>query len=145
METAKGFIRAKKVAVSAAGHTSVIMQSAGVKMPLESYPFHALVGGARTIPCDAVLMCGGWTPSLHLFSHTKGSLDWDAAAKAYLPGHKTEAGHVAGAGRGLWGIASALEDGAKAGAGALRDLGRKAGTATYAVTGDRTGTGITQK
>ncbi|MFZ1480280.1 MAG: glycine cleavage T C-terminal barrel domain-containing protein, partial [Paracoccaceae bacterium] len=103
------------------------------------------VGAARTIACDAVLMCGGWTPSLHLFSHTKGSLDWDAEAKAYLPGHKTEAVHIAGAGRGLWGIASALEDGAKAGADALRGLGRKAGAATYLVTGDRTGTGITQK
>ncbi len=103
------------------------------------------VGAARTIACDAVLMCGGWTPSLHLFSHTKGSLEWDAKAKAYLPGHKTEAVHIAGAGRGLWGIAAVLADGAQAGADALRDLGRKAGAATYAVTNDRTGTGITQK
>ncbi|WP_415183929.1 sarcosine oxidase subunit alpha [Phaeovulum sp.] len=103
------------------------------------------VGAARTIACDAVLMCGGWTPSLHLFSHTKGSLDWDPKAKAYLPGHKTEAVHIAGAGRGLWGIASALDDGAKAGAEALRALGQKAGAATYAVSNDRAGTGITQK
>ena len=43
VDTAKGFIRAKKVAVSAAGHTSVVMQSAGVRMPLESYPLQALV------------------------------------------------------------------------------------------------------
>ena len=43
VDTAKGFIRAKKVAVSAAGHTSVVMQSAGVRMPLESFPLQALV------------------------------------------------------------------------------------------------------
>ncbi|MFS4438377.1 sarcosine oxidase subunit beta family protein [Paracoccaceae bacterium GXU_MW_L88] len=43
VETAKGFIGAKQVAVSAAGHTSVLMDSAGVKMPLESYPLQALV------------------------------------------------------------------------------------------------------
>jgi sarcosine oxidase, subunit beta len=43
VETGKGFIRAKKVAVSAAGHTSVIMDSAGVRLPLESYPLQALV------------------------------------------------------------------------------------------------------
>jgi sarcosine oxidase, subunit beta len=43
VETAKGFIRAKKVAVSAAGHTSVIMETAGVRMPLESFPLQALV------------------------------------------------------------------------------------------------------
>ncbi|QDY70776.1 sarcosine oxidase subunit beta family protein [Qingshengfaniella alkalisoli] len=43
VETARGFIGAKKVAVSAAGHTSVLMDSAGVRMPLESYPLQALV------------------------------------------------------------------------------------------------------
>ena len=43
VDTAKGFIRARKVAVSAAGHTSVVMQSAGVRMPLESFPLQALV------------------------------------------------------------------------------------------------------
>lgn len=43
VETARGLIRAKKVAVSAAGHTSVLMDSAGVRMPLESFPLQALV------------------------------------------------------------------------------------------------------
>lgn len=43
VKTARGFIRAKKVAVSAAGHTSVLMNSAGIRMPLESYPLQALV------------------------------------------------------------------------------------------------------
>ncbi|HHW32533.1 MAG TPA: sarcosine oxidase subunit beta family protein [Paracoccus solventivorans] len=43
VETAKGFIKAKKVAVSAAGNTSVVMDSAGVRLPLESYPLQALV------------------------------------------------------------------------------------------------------
>ena len=43
VETGRGFIRARKVAVSAAGHTSVVMESAGVRMPLESYPLQALV------------------------------------------------------------------------------------------------------
>ncbi len=103
------------------------------------------VGAACVLKCDAVLVCGGWTPSLHLFSHTKGSLDWDAEAKAYLPGNKTEDVHIAGAGRGLWGIASALEDGTKAGTDAVRALGQTAGVATYSVTDDRVGTGITQK
>ena len=43
VETAKGFIRTRKVAVSAAGHTSVVMQTADVRLPLESYPLQALV------------------------------------------------------------------------------------------------------
>ncbi|HET9067900.1 MAG TPA: sarcosine oxidase subunit alpha [Amaricoccus sp.] len=100
-------------------------------------------GAPRDIACDAVLMCGGWTPCLHLFSHTKGSLAWDDALKAFLPGRKTEAVQIAGAGRGLWGIASALEDGAATGARAARDAGREAFAPALAVTADRTGSGIT--
>src|SRR5690606_21869657 len=38
VETSKGFIGAKKVGVVAAGHTSVLMEMADVRMPLESYP-----------------------------------------------------------------------------------------------------------
>ncbi len=99
----------------------------------------------RDVACDAVLMCGGWTPCLHLFSHTKGSLAWDDTLKAFLPGHRTEAVHIAGAGRGLWGIAAALADGAAAGAQAARDAGLEASAPDFAVDADRTGTGITCK
>jgi sarcosine oxidase, subunit alpha len=99
----------------------------------------------RDIACDTVLMCGGWTPCLHLFSHTKGSLAWDGELQAYLPGHRTEAVHIAGAGRGLWGIASALSDGAAAGAQAALDAGRDAAAQIHTVEADRTGTGITIK
>jgi heterotetrameric sarcosine oxidase beta subunit len=40
---AAGFIRARRSASSAAGHTSVVMDMAGVRLPLESYPLQALV------------------------------------------------------------------------------------------------------
>ena len=102
-------------------------------------------GTARKIACDSVLMCGGWTPSLHLFSHTKGSLTWDIELKAFLPGKKTEAVHIAGAGRGLWGIAAVLDDGANAGTEAARAAGRNVTAQSYAVTVDRTGSGVTVK
>ena len=102
-------------------------------------------GAARDIACDAVLMCGGWTPCLHLFSHTKGSLAWDDQLQAFLPRVRTEAVHIAGAGRGLWGIARALDDGAAAGAQAARDAGCDATARAYAVTADRTGAGVTLK
>lgn len=100
-------------------------------------------GAPRDIACDTVLMCGGWTPCLHLFSHTQGKLAWDETLQAYLPGKKTEAVRIAGAGRGLWGIASALEDGAMAGTQAARDTGHEAGAQTATVAFDRTGSGIT--
>ncbi|KZL27640.1 sarcosine oxidase subunit beta family protein [Pseudovibrio sp. WM33] len=43
LQTARGFVKAKKIAVSAAGGTSVVMDTAGVQLPLESYPLQALV------------------------------------------------------------------------------------------------------
>ena len=41
VETTRGRIAARKVAVVAAGHTSVVMAMAGQRMPLESYPLQA--------------------------------------------------------------------------------------------------------
>ena len=43
VETAKGHIRARKVAIVAAGHTSVIAGMAGIRLPIESHPLQALV------------------------------------------------------------------------------------------------------
>lgn len=39
-----------------------------------------------TLTADCVLMSGGWTPSVHLFSQTKGKLRWAEALGAYVPG-----------------------------------------------------------
>ncbi len=43
VETAKGFIKAKKVAIVAAGHSSVIASMADIRLPIESRPLQALV------------------------------------------------------------------------------------------------------
>jgi sarcosine oxidase subunit beta len=63
VETAKGFIKAKKVAVSAAGHTSVIMETAGVRMPLESFPLQALVSE----PVKPVFPCVVMSNTVHAY------------------------------------------------------------------------------
>ncbi|OSQ36731.1 sarcosine oxidase subunit alpha [Thalassospira mesophila] len=100
------------------------------------------VGAPETLECDCLLMSGGWTPSLHLFSHTKGALTWDADMQTFLPDRKTEDCEIAGAGRGLWGIAAALNDGAAMGAVAARTLDKVATNTVYDVTNDRVGTGV---
>jgi len=95
------------------------------------------VGAARTIACDAVLMSGGWTPSLHLFSHTRGKLDWNETGQMFLPGEAAEACRCVGAGNGGFGLAAALAEGAAAGAAAAGDAGFTAGTASsYNVEGE---------
>jgi sarcosine oxidase subunit beta len=43
VDTVKGFIKAKKVAVVAAGNTTTLADMAGVRLPLESHPLQALV------------------------------------------------------------------------------------------------------
>ena len=51
---------------------------------------------------------------------------------------------IAGAGRGLWGVQAALEDGAARGRGVAAALGKDSTARAPRVQGDRTGTGITQ-
>ncbi|WP_297008156.1 sarcosine oxidase subunit alpha [Thalassospira sp. UBA6510] len=103
------------------------------------------VGAPEMIGCDCLLMSGGWTPSLHLFSHTKGTLKWDEERQTFLPDHKSEECEIAGAGRGLWGIEAVLNDGAEMGAAAVKSLGKTAKAASYAVAHDRPGTGVSHK
>ena len=63
VETVRGTIRAKKVAVSAAGHTSVLMDTAGVRMPLESFPLQALVSE----PVKPCLPCVVMSNTVHAY------------------------------------------------------------------------------
>jgi sarcosine oxidase, subunit alpha len=73
------------------------------------------VAGQR-IDCDTVLMSGGYTPSVHLFSQSRGKLEWDEALQAFVPGTSAERERSAGACRGVYGLADVLADGAAAGA-----------------------------
>src|SRR5204863_530722 len=77
--------------------------------------------GGQTQPCDLVLMCGGFTPSVHLFSQSRGKLWWDEGLQAFLPGTPAERVRSAGACRGVFALDAALADGAAAGAGAARE------------------------
>jgi sarcosine oxidase subunit alpha len=74
----------------------------------------------RTVDCDLVLMSGGFTPSVHLFSQSRGKLIWDEALQAFLPGRAAEHVRCAGACRGLATLAEALSDGRSAGTAAAR-------------------------
>ncbi|GLK82143.1 sarcosine oxidase subunit alpha family protein [Ancylobacter defluvii] len=92
---------------------------------------HGAVGPAEVVACDAVLMSGGFTPSVHLFSQSRGKLAWDETLGAYLPARSVERERSAGACRGRYGLTAALADGYHAGeeaaAEALKDSARPAG------------------
>jgi sarcosine oxidase, subunit alpha len=70
------------------------------------------------LPCDLVLMSGGYTPTVHLFSQSRGKLVWDEALQAFIPGSAAERERSAGACRGIYTLTGVIEDGAAAGAAA---------------------------
>jgi sarcosine oxidase subunit beta len=82
VETAKGSISAKKVAVSAAGHTSVVMDSAGVRLPLESFPLQALVSE----PVKPIFPCVAMSNTVHAYisQSDKGELVIGAGTDQYV-------------------------------------------------------------
>ncbi len=70
---------------------------------------------SNTIACDALLMSGGWTPSVHLFSHSKGAMNWRGDIGAYVPGAPNEVTSCVGACTGAFTLVEALEQGSLAG------------------------------
>ncbi|WP_425450369.1 sarcosine oxidase subunit beta family protein [Virgifigura deserti] len=82
VETAKGFIAAKKVAVSAAGYTSVVMDTAGVRLPLESFPLQALVSE----PVKPVFPCVVMSNTVHAYisQSDKGELVIGSGTDQYV-------------------------------------------------------------
>ena len=71
----------------------------------------------RWLDCDAVAMAGGWTPSLHLFSQSRGKPRWDDALGCFVPGESAQAEISAGACNGSFDLAACLAEGWAAGGG----------------------------
>jgi sarcosine oxidase subunit beta len=82
VETPRGFIKAKKVAVSAAGNTSVVMSTAGVRLPLESYPLQALVSE----PVKPIFPCVVMSNTVHAYisQSDKGELVIGSGTDQYV-------------------------------------------------------------
>jgi sarcosine oxidase subunit alpha len=74
----------------------------------------------RHVACDTLLMSGGYTPSVHLFSQSRGKLEWSEPLKAFVPHRSAEAEHSAGACRGIYGLQEVMADGAAATMKALK-------------------------
>ncbi|MGN7802781.1 sarcosine oxidase subunit alpha [Ensifer sp. 22521] len=66
------------------GHSVI---KAGGKLRVNSISVARNGGGAaRKITVDALLVSAGWTPSVHLFSQSRGKVKFDAATQRFLPG-----------------------------------------------------------
>jgi sarcosine oxidase subunit alpha len=74
-----------------------------------------MVGQPEWLACDAVLMSGGWTPSVHLYSQSRGKVVWNEARQMFLPGKSVQAERSAGACKGAFVLADILNEGHRAG------------------------------
>ncbi|WP_321345117.1 sarcosine oxidase subunit beta family protein [Breoghania sp.] len=81
VETAKGFIGAKKVGIVTAGNSSVMAEMAGIRLPLESHPLQALVSE----PVKPVIDCVVMSNAVHVYvsQSDKGELVIGAGIDAY--------------------------------------------------------------
>ena len=93
VDTTRGFIGAKKIGVVAAGHSSVIMQMAGVRMPLESYPLQALVSE----PVKPVFPCVVMSNTVHAYisQSDKGELVIGSGTDQYVSYSQMGGLHIA--------------------------------------------------
>lgn len=81
VETVKGFIKAKKVAIVAAGHSSVMASMAGIRLPIESKPLQALVSE----PLKPIFPCVLMSNAIHAYisQSDKGDLVIGAGVDQY--------------------------------------------------------------
>ena len=81
VETSKGFLRANKIGVVASGHTGVLAESAGIRLPLQSKPLQALVSEPIKPIIDTVVM----SSAVHAYvsQSDKGELVIGAGTDSY--------------------------------------------------------------
>ena len=83
-------------------------------------------GGIRELgglACDHLLMSGGWTPSVHLFSQSRGKLEWREDRQAFLPGGSHSRERSAGAAAGITALGEVIASGYAAGGTAAAAAG----------------------
>jgi sarcosine oxidase subunit beta len=81
VRTSRGDIRAAKVALVAAGHTSVLAAMVGLRLPLQSHPLQALV----SVLLEPILNCVVMSNAVHVYvsQADKGELVMGAGIDAY--------------------------------------------------------------
>jgi sarcosine oxidase subunit alpha len=67
--------------------TGYAVTAAGGNRRVSSMCIERIGGGSeQVIPVDALIMSAGWTPSVHMFSQSRGKVKFDAETSRFLPG-----------------------------------------------------------
>ncbi|MDL5159151.1 FAD-dependent oxidoreductase [Actinomycetospora termitidis] len=102
----------------------------------EDHVTGAVLGDGRTLPCDLLLVSGGWNPTAHLFSHVRGALRYDPELGAFRPGEELPGTRVVGAANGVLDLAGGLRDAVGDAAPAVVEQPRTPTTVLWRVPGD---------
>ena len=111
-----------------------------------------LGGSTRVVPVDALITSSGWTPSLHLFSQSRGKVAFEPAGQRFVPGAYAQHCRSVGACNGTDALADVIEAAIAAGEASAREAGaatarasRYAGSSTESWAGGTLGeTGATR-
>src|ERR1700722_17823972 len=94
-----------------------VTHGAAVEGVVGSRSVEAVRIGGRTRDCDALLLSGGWSPTVHLYAQARGRLRYDETQVALVPMGGGENLAVAGAANGAFTRAEAWREGHVAGGG----------------------------
>ena len=90
-----------------------------------------VTGPVRRLDCDLIACSGGWSPAVHLSSHTGAKPVWDESIVAFRPGESKQQERSAGACRGTFDLTGCLAEGASAGAVAASLCGHGDGNVQF--------------
>jgi sarcosine oxidase subunit alpha len=94
-----------------------VTHGAAIEGVIGSRSVEAVPIGGRTHDCDALLLSGGWSPTVHLYAQARGRLRYDETRVALVPTGGVENLAVAGAANGAFTLAEALREGHAASGG----------------------------
>ena len=98
----------------------------------------AVTDAAEWVGCDALLMSGGFTPSVHLHSQARGKLRWDEGEQMFVPAAAAQPCRSVGACNGLIGaeLARVFDEAGAAAAAAAGECGHRIESRPITVSGD---------
>jgi sarcosine oxidase, subunit beta len=93
VETSRGAIETRRVGVVAAGHTSVVIAMAGLRLPIESFPLQAMVSE----PVKPIMPCVVMSNTMHAYmsQSDRGEMVIGAGTDAYISYSQTGGLHIA--------------------------------------------------
>ena len=110
-----------------AGH--VVTHAEGGKRVKAVQTRPATGGRGERIVCDHMLVSGGMSPAVHLFSQSPGKLRYEERLACFLPERSLQALETAGALNGHFSLSAAVADGEAAAERTLAALGRAGASA----------------